>query len=375
MILYDKSGVFLGMGSQELYFLGYEDMEEFKNYHNDFADLFINKPGFIFKFKNFSWIDYALHSGTPNKKVLIRTKSGKEVETLLGINEIFLNKEINGSPLFFCIELTNNFINNNVTNFTKQEAPQETQEAITAPAQNKEIVIEDAPMIMQSVVFQDDTSPYESDYIQPSTNAENLLEETTTPPPIKNDITYLKQDNSPDFKLKFDNDIFEAPVEQPSTLTHNDYSSIDEIKIDDLNFALQDESYPEDKQEDLRQDTNLFVDSIKQSPPKDECFDLLASAEELGLDLVMLAQIIGEYIDEIDEKLSSIEQYIHEDKREMAKDEIAKLNSVAQNLRIVSLEQAFEYLQKSLSFDTKEEIEHTLINVNQVISQFKESMQ
>ena len=375
MILYDKSGVFLGMGSQELYFLGYEDMEEFKNYHNDFADLFINKPGFIFKFKNFSWIDYALHSGTPNKKVLIRTKSGKEVETLLGINEIFLNKEINGSPLFFCIELTNNFINNNVTNFTKQEAPQETQEAITAPAQNKEIVIEDAPMIMQSVVFQDDTSPYESDYIQPSTNAENLLEETTTPPPIKNDITYLKQDNSPDFKLKFDNDIFEAPVEQPSTLTHKDYSSIDEIKIDDLNFALQDESYPEDKQEDLRQDTNLFVDSIKQSPPKDECFDLLASAEELGLDLVMLAQIIGEYIDEIDEKLSSIEQYIHEDKREMAKDEIAKLNSVAQNLRIVSLEQAFEYLQKSLSFDTKEEIEHTLINVNQVISQFKESMQ
>jgi len=107
LILYDKSGLFLGMGNQELYLLGYEDMEEFRNYHSDFADLFVNKPGFIFKFKNFCWIDYAQHSGTPNKRVLIRTKNGKELESSLTINEVFLQKEMNGTSIFYSVELSN----------------------------------------------------------------------------------------------------------------------------------------------------------------------------------------------------------------------------------------------------------------------------
>ena len=106
MILYDKNGLFLGMGNPELSLLGYEDMEEFRNYHNDVADLFINKPGYICKFKNFSWIDYTLHSGTPNKRVLLKTKNGKEIESFLTISEIFLAKELNHCDLFFSIEFT-----------------------------------------------------------------------------------------------------------------------------------------------------------------------------------------------------------------------------------------------------------------------------
>ena len=40
MVLYDKSGLFLGMGSQELYLLGYEDMEEFRNYPADLTSTY-----------------------------------------------------------------------------------------------------------------------------------------------------------------------------------------------------------------------------------------------------------------------------------------------------------------------------------------------
>jgi len=55
LILYDKNSNFLGMGKSELSMLGFEDMEEFKSNFNDFADLFVNQPGYISKFKNFSW--------------------------------------------------------------------------------------------------------------------------------------------------------------------------------------------------------------------------------------------------------------------------------------------------------------------------------
>lgn len=58
MILYDKECHLLGISKSILDFLGYEDIEEFKTYTNDVADLFQNRPGYIHRFKNFSWINY-----------------------------------------------------------------------------------------------------------------------------------------------------------------------------------------------------------------------------------------------------------------------------------------------------------------------------
>ena len=77
MILYNKSGDFVGAGKDELSFLGFEDIDEFRHLHKDIADLFVNKPGYIFKFKNFSWIDYTLHSGAPKKKCYYQAKKWK----------------------------------------------------------------------------------------------------------------------------------------------------------------------------------------------------------------------------------------------------------------------------------------------------------
>ncbi len=48
MILYDKDCNFLGVGREELSFAGFEDMEEFKSYYDDFADLFEENMGGIY---------------------------------------------------------------------------------------------------------------------------------------------------------------------------------------------------------------------------------------------------------------------------------------------------------------------------------------
>ncbi len=112
MILYDKYSNFLGMSSTMLNFLGFEDLEEFKAIYKDVADLFVEKRGYIYKFKNFSWIEYALHSGTPNKKVLITLKNSQVIESEIKIKEIYLINPIGESDKFYSIEFINSFFNN-----------------------------------------------------------------------------------------------------------------------------------------------------------------------------------------------------------------------------------------------------------------------
>lgn len=362
LILYDKSGVFLGLGNQELYLLGYEDMEEFKNYHNDFADLFVNKPGYIFKFQNFSWIDYTLHSGTPNRKVLIKTKSGKEIETSITINEIFLNKEINSANTCFCIELSNAPFKKELQNIPKSDTIPQIESASFAP--QIEIISQDTPFV-QTVDFGEEPTLYNTDY------APSLAPEENT----KSDFDMVVNDvPAPEavmgIKLKFDDAILKP---EPQT-----YSSIDEIKIDDLDFTVSQERYPDDEQEDLLNDTNLLVNDIhlkREATSSDTDFDLCAIADELGLDISLLAQILSEYIEEIDTKMPIIKTAINQKDFVVAKDEISKLKSVAHHLLVLQLYNQFESLEKILHDEDTEASNDALLHLTQTIQAFKDIVQ
>ena len=362
LILYDKSGVFLGLGNQELYLLGYEDMEEFKNYHNDFADLFINKPGYIFKFQNFSWIDYTLHSGTPNRKVLIKAKSGKEIETSLIINEIFLNKEINGANTCFCIELSNAPFKKEIPSTNKPDTISQIEPDPFTP--QLEIVSQDAPL-KQTLNFEEEPTLYNMDYtpsLVPEENIETDFKMVINDAPIPETTIGIK--------LKFDDAILNP---EPQT-----YSSIDEIKVDDLDFTASQERYRDDAQEDLLNDTNLLVDDIKiknKETSPDTDFDLSSIADELGLDISLLAQILSEYIEEIDTKMPIIKTAIVQENFVLAKDETSKLKSVAHHLRVLHLNDKFESLEKSLNKEDAKASMNVLLNLTQTIRAFKDTVQ
>lgn len=362
LILYDKSGVFLGLGNQELYLLGYEDMEDFKNYHNDFADLFVNKPGYIFKFQNFSWIDYTLHSGTPNRKVLIKTKSGKEVETSLIINEIFLNKEINGANACFCIELSNAPFKKDLPATNKPDTISQIDPESFTP--QIEIVSQDAPF-KQTLNFEEAPTVYNMDYAPPLVPEEN----------IETDFKMVANDEPiPEttigIKLKFDDAILNP---EPQT-----YSSIDEIKVDDLDFTVSQERYRDDEQEDLLNDSNLLVDDIKiknKETSPDADFDLSSIADELGLDISLLAQILGEYIEEIDTKMPIIKAAIDQEDFVVAKDETSKLKSISHHLRVLQLYTQFESLEKSIDDGDTKASNDALLNLTETIRIFKDTVQ
>ena len=397
MILYDKSGLFLGMGNQELYLLGYEDMEEFRNYHSDIADLFVNRPGFIFKFKNFCWIDYAQHSGTPNKRVLIRTKNGKEVETSIIINEIFLQKELNGTSLFYSVELSN------APSF-KHDLPIPT----TMPSQNFEPSVfeevsptalpsessfteEISPSMFTSDVDFESSTPslkttFEEEYTAPLPEAMISLSETEETNDFKLSASAPLLEDTFDFKLKFDHTILEEEPpteakEPESTLEESPqaYNSIDQITIEDLDFVAPLEAYPDDQVEDLLEDPTLHVEELRVEPSitlstADETFDLSECAEELGLDISTLAQIIEEYTQALDTSMPLLEEAINANNRNKAQEEITTLKSVALHLHIVSLFQHFEHLESSLAFDTKDEILQTLNALKKAVEAFKENV-
>ncbi len=117
MILYDQDFNFIGMDSETLTFLGYEDLDEFTSMHADFADLFVPKEGFIHKFENFSWIHYILFSGAANKKAFVRQKNGSEVTVDITIKEIFLTDKYEGLRKIYGIKL----INENFTAISKSD--------------------------------------------------------------------------------------------------------------------------------------------------------------------------------------------------------------------------------------------------------------
>ncbi len=107
MILYDEKYNFLGMGTDSLGFLGYEDITDFMSLNSDFADLFVQKEGYIYKFDNFSWIDFVLFSGSANKSAIVRVKNSQEIKIGLSIREIFLANSIGESKKLYSVKIIN----------------------------------------------------------------------------------------------------------------------------------------------------------------------------------------------------------------------------------------------------------------------------
>ncbi len=124
MVLYDGNYNFLGMSEKLLNKLGFDDLNEFNSYYKDFADLFEKENGFIYKFQNFSWIDFILYGGANKDTAIIKDKSNNRIKVRLNINEILLKEDIKGAEKFYSVILEDEEIlskeeENNIQNSQK----------------------------------------------------------------------------------------------------------------------------------------------------------------------------------------------------------------------------------------------------------------
>ena len=73
MLIYDHNKHFIGIDEDDLKQLGFNTAASLFEYCNDFAELFVKRPGYIHNFKNFAWIDFVLHAEAEDSKAIIHT--------------------------------------------------------------------------------------------------------------------------------------------------------------------------------------------------------------------------------------------------------------------------------------------------------------
>jgi hypothetical protein len=348
LVLYDKKSNFLGIGQNELFMLGYEDIEEFKSYHDDFADLFVNHPGYISKFKNFSWIDYTLHSGVSNKNVILRHKNGKEIEAKLNIIEIFLFDKINEADSIYNIDINISMPNSDFTTTINPHLKNENiklEPILDEPEKNiiekEEIKTQEEPEPKDdfSIVSDFSIEDYEDEveksiepesYIEPiSIKSEPEIEISEFIPQETEEKTEEKITITPEptIRLKVDMPDDSADKENTYEVEVADESHEPE---EDIKIKIQSDTSESTKknQTNIEEVSNFAMQHIAQAP---EDIDFTQITEDTGIDLEDLAMFMDEFLDEL-KKTSEI---LHSGKNEQSvKDKILQLKGIASSLKI-----------------------------------------
>ena len=392
MILYNKNGTFLGIGQDELSALGYENIEEFKSYFEDFSDLFVNTPGYISKFKNFSWIEYVLHSGAPNKNVILRHKNGTNFESKLLISELSLIQEIDGFSSLYCIELatSDSPFTSGIKSGIKLSVSKEQymdynlEEIENSTKSDSDIQIDPTDEETDDYITQDFNNPQIQDYKEEKTNLQlNIPEEEQIHLKIpldeqKQEIDTFEKNN---FQIRTEEETVDMPAEEISLkekleakIDKKDDICIDESILSDYEDSLKTE--PNTDQTD-NQRTTIIEKEIPIIKDKTESKDIFENidftniAEETGMDLGDIGEFIGEFIGESKNYLKELEDVEIFTKMDFIEKEAIKLKSVASNLNMKNILSTLDLILESSSED---EIIQLLEQYNKQIKDLEEQL-
>lgn len=374
MILYNKRGEFLGIEKEDLSFLGYEDLEEFKSINDDVADLFVNRPGYIFKFKNFSWIDYALHSGAPKKSVILKLKTGNEIETAIKIKEVFLNNPKDNEDIYYCLEFTKSMGQNNPAQTESFIQASPTPSFISPEtSDNKTTDFEESPqekILPQS--FESDfeeivEDKFENDISQDFNQSDDNEEETS----FKLKLNNLEEDNQFETKLKIEDDLIQDYVEkEPEISTQSNYeenfhNEEDTVTTPKISLDNSDEDFTIKLKESYEDDTISKEIEVEEESAE---FDLLECVEEIGLDIGLVSELITDYITKLDKTIPEIKLAVSEDNEELLKDEVYKLKGISDNLYIHHIS---NQLVNIINAQSKEEKNIEVDKFDRIVTKFK----
>lgn len=308
------------MSKNILDFLGYESLEEFTTFANDVADLFEQRSGYVYRFKNFSWISYILHSGAPNKNAILRLKNNKELEVRILIEEIL---PIGSSDGYYKVDLqpaSNNIdFSNNYTISSSQFKPK----GIEAEAPKK---IEDSLPNPQNSSF--------------STSQNNLNDHEPHPSTA---INTHKEDAT--FSSGFDISFMD-----PSEFT---IPQDEKPKIDDKPLPVSfDEPFTEEITIHPKIDTNESSLDIHTNAPIEKTtnepnYDPLHVMKILGLEPRELKLFLHEYCDHIEMVSIALEDAMNEGDNQGKQALLEQLKGTAKHLRIEHISSLLEHLSQS----------------------------
>lgn len=314
------------MSSSVLTFLGYDDIDQFKAEHEDIAELFVNKPGYVYKFDNFSWIDYLLHSGVAKKSAIVATKGGKEVESSIEIEEVHLINGDGDEDILYAINLINDFFGNHSanTNFEPSSIQMDMKQPIT--------------------ISEPEEAPKEE--IQESIPSLNITEEEL--PKIEENeqtiapIEYSENENIEQEEAEI------API------------SIASIEMDEKDSQEPEKTEEEEEKEDYKLAVDLGAYAPKKSDEADEekesIYNINNARENLGLTENSMLGLIESFIKESDLYIENIDKLLSENNYKSAKNKVSQLKSICLILRMEDEAIVLEDLRNKIDKEDKEEI-------------------
>lgn len=93
MLLFNYKKEFIGIDEIDLTLLGFKTLSELQNEVDDFADLFVKKPGFIHNFKHVNWIDFVECADSPENAKAIININAKNFQCLMSVTTLYLTDE------------------------------------------------------------------------------------------------------------------------------------------------------------------------------------------------------------------------------------------------------------------------------------------
>lgn len=392
MILYNQRKEFVGIDEDDLSSLDFQSINELQSESNDFADLFVKKPGYIHNFKNFSWIDFILHSEADESKAIIHAK-GKNYSCALHITPFYFTSNESGYAIIIRnlralkgaedaqakkdLEASGGIQSSPATSTSSM--PSTPRPAISTPAPELDISLDDIQMSEPEV--SPSLSVAEPETQLPSFE-QSTQQELTEPEPL--DIPEAI-DIDFDLSAPYDNNLLEtenefgAPMENdfgaPSDIDYNAPLSIDEdLMHDDFpepNFEEEEKvSLPEfeEPQTPLKDEAPMLGDYVSGAD-SEHLSELVASgtyqydpsvaAGELGLPVDLIEEFIGDFIDQAHEFKDDLFASVNAEDFDNVQILSHKLKGVAANLRV---EDAFDVLSVvNISKDAQE----VLPNLNQ----------
>ena len=392
MLLYNQRKEFLGIDADDLSSLGFSNINELLSESSDFADLFVKKPGYIHNFKNFSWIDFILHSETGESKAIIHAK-GRNYGCLLHIANFHFVSDEGG----FGVIIKNLRPLSGVENAQANKSVEESGGIQATPVASPVIspvaatitptaMETEAPSILETPNFEKPSldisledmqldEPYNDNFTtEDSPELPNFGEdlELTEPDPL--DIPEaqeidlgLETPDEENFDLSMENE-FGAPLNAGAPL------DIEKDLSSDFGDDALDNEYPLpiEKEAPVEEEAPMLGDYVTPGAAavnSNHLSELVSSgtyqynpqvaADELGLPVDLIEEFIGDFIDQAHEFHDDLFASVNGNDFDNVQILSHKLKGVAANLRV---EDAFDTLSV---VNVSKENDEVLANLNQ----------
>ncbi|BCD60652.1 MULTISPECIES: Hpt domain-containing protein [unclassified Nitratiruptor] len=355
MLLYDSKRQLVAIDEKILEVTGFESTKDLFNRVDDIAELFVNRPGYVYKFQNFSWIDYVLYNPAKTHLAIIETNRGG-IEVKIEIHTLVSKS---GDIAFFCVDLIPEQFSEEFGDF---HTPQSSIAAFPAQMSLENETTVDSIEAMATL------EPQEFDKDESSLlETEDIFGTKIEPAPIQEEkIELLSEDEDEHFHILSNEDLIHATAPKPSPAESETRIDKDEQPI--LHPSMEEHYTLLDEEAEKTQKEEEHIELVPS--PKDKTFqayNIHNIANELEIDEALLKELIDEFIEQAYELRLEIYKSIQNYDFEKLSQLLHKIRGAANNLRI---REAAQYLQYTKDDEDIEKITEQIDNFYAFLDKF-----